>query len=436
VGWFSRGKNVLTVGSVHLDTIALSRSADQATDGDTEVGSIIHSVGGSAFNIAANLAGHRKDNAMIGGIAVYSILPQHSVLTEIIKYKSAAAGVNLKYLRLYKEFHKRPVRGGGYVGLLDEEQRLTRKAVVDAAMHDADIFADAAEAAVLAGAVGWADILVLDADLATSTVNHIAEHARDHAKPLFMSIGSTQAGLRSWLHSSPTNTATCLSGRLRVMRELLAKLKVPDTEIDAFRTFVEEGDQRATFDVARICHLLRTDYLVCSNVRESKGFALLASTERPYKCFFDTPEDVRSRVQRGNSAGVVDAALAGFIQSFADLLRQGQGGEGTSLVNDDTRTIFRSNILDFVERVSESEGATPGSVISFEEQASEQSRLAKLWRLTKIAFDVLPVFRYILSIAAAIIALWLIDFGLDVAKYFGFNLNLPEQHWIRLILRR
>jgi sugar/nucleoside kinase (ribokinase family) len=436
VGWFSRGKNVLTVGSVHLDTIALSRGADKDTDGDTEVGSIIHSVGGSAFNIAANLAGHRKGHDIIDGIAVYSILPQHSVLTEIIKYKCDAAGVSRSYLRLYKDFHHRRVRGGGYVGLLDETQRLTRKAVVDAAMHEADIFADASEAAVLAGAIGWADILVLDADLATSTVNRMAEHARSHHKPLFMSIGSTQAGLRSWLHSSPTNTATCLSGRLRVMRELLTKLKVPDSEIEAFRAFVEDGDQHASFDVARICRLLRTDYLVCSNVRESRGFALLASIEQPYKCFFDTPEDVRSRVQHGNSAGVVDAALAGFIQSYADLLQQGHGGEGTGLVNEETRSSFRNNILDFVERASESEGATPGSVISFEEQASEQSRLAKLWRLTKIAFDVLPVFRYILSIAAAIIALWLIDVALDVARYFGFTLDLPEQHWIRMILRR
>jgi len=38
---FSRGLRVLTVGSVHLDTIALSSEADQANDGDTEIGSII-----------------------------------------------------------------------------------------------------------------------------------------------------------------------------------------------------------------------------------------------------------------------------------------------------------------------------------------------------------------------------------------------------------
>ena len=40
-------------------------------------------------------------------------------------------------------------------------------------------------------------------------------------------------------------------------------------------------------------------------------------------------------------------------------------------------------------------------MISFEEEARQQSRLAKLWRLTKIAFDVLPVFKYLLSVAAA-----------------------------------
>ena len=86
--------------------------------------------------------------------------------------------------------------------------------------------------------------------------------------------------------------------------------------------------------------------------------------------------------------------------------------------------------------MSQSEGATPGSVISFEEEARQQSQLAKLWRLTKIAFDVLPVFKYLLSVAAAIIALWLIDRGLDGAAYFGYHVELPDKSWLRMLLRR
>ena len=66
----------------------------------------------------------------------------------------------------------------------------------------------------------------------------------------------------------------------------------------------------------------------------------------------------------------------------------------------------------------------------------EQSRLAKLWRLTKIAFDVLPIFRVILSFVALIIALWLIDLGLDVLKYFGVQVEMPDKPWLRMLLRR
>ena len=434
MGWFSRGNNVLTVGSVHLDTIALSQNIGE---GQTEVGSITHSVGGSAYNIAANLAMHREGNDSIASAAVYSILPQHSVLTEIIKYKSNAAGVNSKFLRLYKEFHHKRVRGGGYVGVLDETNRLTRAAVVDAAMHEADIFADGDEAAILQKAIRWADILVLDADLAVPTVNRIAEHARNNGKPLFMSIGSEQAGMRTWLHSNVANSAVCVSGRLRVIRNILTRLNaVPDADIAAFSEFVETGAYDRSFDINRICGLLKTRYLVCSNIRVSHGFALLAAADAPYKCFFATPEHVRTRMQHGNSAGVVDGAQAGFIQTYAKLAKEEQGTGNASIINDDNKDLFRANILDFVEHVSESEGATPGSVVSFEEQASEQGQLAKLWRLTKIAFDVLPVFRYILSIAAASIALYLIDLALDVAQYFGYTIKLPDHHWMRMILRR
>ncbi|HZT48769.1 MAG TPA: hypothetical protein VFA64_12400, partial [Hyphomicrobiaceae bacterium] len=61
---------------------------------------------------------------------------------------------------------------------------------------------------------------------------------------------------------------------------------------------------------------------------------------------------------------------------------------------------------------------------------------AKLWRLTKIAADVLPVFRYLVSIAALIVALWLIETSIDVLHWLGYQLELPDKAWVRILLRR
>jgi hypothetical protein len=433
VWWFRTGKRVLTIGSVHLDTIALS-SSPTTHDDVTHVGNITHSVGGSAYNVAANLASHHSRDRAVREVAVYTILPQHSVLTEIIKYKIDAAGIGSKFVRLHRDFSGKHVRGGGYVGILDNE-RLIRHAVVDAAMQEANIFLDRQEAACLESAIAWADALVIDSDLAVSTVNHIADHARDNHKPLFVCVGSPLAGKRGWINSHDTNMATCLSGRLRVLCVILEQLGFAPAQLAALRLFVETGDKLGDFDINEICRLLKTKHLVCGNVRQSRGFALLAAGESPYSYFFTTPDEVRTRVQHGNSAGVVDGALAGFIQSYAHLAVRGKAEDG-DLVNDATRKLFNTNILDLVEHVSESEGATPGSVISFEEEARQQSRLAKLWRLTKIAVDVLPVFRYLLSIGALIIALWLIETGISVLEYFGYKVPFLDSVWIRTILRR
>jgi hypothetical protein len=196
---------VLSIGSVHLDTIALSR-AETATDDVTQIGNITHSVGGSAYNIAANLAADHGRRKAVREVAIYSILPQHSVLTEIIKYKIDAAGISSRFIRLFREFNTRRVRGGGYVGILDD-QRLIRQAVVDAAMHDANIFQDRDEGAFLLSAMSWSDALMVDSDLAVSIVNHVAEHAGDHDKHLFVSVGAPSAGVRGWIHSHDDNVA-------------------------------------------------------------------------------------------------------------------------------------------------------------------------------------------------------------------------------------
>jgi hypothetical protein len=433
--WPRTGKRILAVGSVHLDTIALSSTPTTTFDDVTHVGNITHSVGGSAYNVAANLASQLAHQKAIREVAIYSILPQHSVLTEIIRYKIKAAGIDTRFVRLYREFKNKRVRGGGYVGVLDEKDKLIRTAVVDAAMHEANIFQDKEERTALESAMAWADMLALDSDLAVTTVNHLADHSRDCEKPLFISVGSPTAGMRSWIHSHEENLATCLTGRLLVICKILEQLSFDKAHINAFQEFVETGEMRGSFDVNAICGKLKTRHLLCCNVQKSQGFALFAAGPTPYAHFFQTPVDVRSRVQEGNSAGVMDGVMAGFIQSCAQLLERTKAGSDIR-VGKDSQRLVDTNILDLVRHVSDTEGATPGSVISFDEQAQEQTAFSKIWRLTRIAFDAVPVFRYLFSIAALIIAAWLAEKALALLKYFGIEIPLPDLTVLRVLIRK
>jgi hypothetical protein len=216
-------------------------------------------------------------------------------------------------------------------------------------------------------------MIAVDADLSVSTINHLADHARDYGKPLFISVGSSAAGERSWIESHAENMATCLSARLVVLRPLLEKLAIPQPQIDAFQHLVETGEASSLLDINELCRKLKTKYLLCCNVQKSQGFALLAAGLAPRHHYFKTPADVRTRVQGGNSAGVMDGAMVGFIQSYARVAK-GKAGDG-AVVDDRTQKVFDTNILDLVRYVSESEGATPGSVISFDEQEQEGSRV-------------------------------------------------------------
>jgi len=111
---------------------------------------------------------------------------------------------------------------------------------------------------------------------------------------------------------------------------MLEQLGLAESETDAFGAFVTDGTGPGTLDINAICRLLKTNHVVCCNVRDARGVALLAAGERPYSCFLPTGEDVRERILHGKSAGVVDGALAGFIESYAYVKKKRAKAEGTA----------------------------------------------------------------------------------------------------------
>jgi hypothetical protein len=361
---FGRTKRVLTIGSVHLDTIVERNSL--AANPSPGVSTVVHAIGGSAFNVAAHLVGGRS----IKRVYVYTILPKDSVLTDLIIGKFRRAKIETKYVRTVKEFIDRPVKGGGFIELVDagnkeqnfvgvvnvEQHRPFRLAVIDP-VYAVDIFAHRKEASYLRRAIGRADILISDGNLTANTLNHICRTARK--KPLFFHFGSEAAASRSWMYSaSENNDAVCVAGRSQILGKLLENAGVSAADVQAFRAYVESGTVPLG-DTDKFCDALKTRSILSINVQPTKGIALVAKrrNRRPQNFFHPFNIDVQEAIRR-NAAGVVDAALAGFIKWYVVF-----APKQFDFDDESTKNALGTEIDDRVGKVTHDEGATPGSVI-------------------------------------------------------------------------
>jgi hypothetical protein len=422
-GWFGRGKKILTIGSVHLDTIAVGEHSDNPDSVQTLAGEITHSIGGSAYNLAANLAHRQPNGKHIREVAVYTILPKHSVITELIRFKLRNARVSTYYTRTYDYFEKKKVRGGGYVAIVDMDIKDMRLAVIDAALGEADIFQNEDEADCINSAVNWADYLIADVNLSCAALDHLAEHARTNKKPLFMSLGSPEAAKENWLEGDPQKKALGVAGRSQVICKLLEHKKVSREHIEALMRFVDKGENSTRLDVNLICANLRARYVLCVHPSSFQGFALLAARDADPQAHFIPAEGIKAQK---NMAGVVDAALSGFINTFARLTRRKDGIKGferLDLRHPDFQAKLKHDIMHFVRDSARSEGATAGSVISFEEDTEEQGKLAALRRYFSILLDKFPTIRTAASI---------LFFAVAIAAVVHQNWYYI-QYWVRYI---
>jgi hypothetical protein len=252
-----RKRKILTLGSVHLDTIAVANKDDASF-----FGRITHSIGGSAYNVAINLARYAPNKKHIK-VGLYTILPEHSMITDIIRYKLQRAKVNTDYMCIQDS----RVRGGGYVAIIgngdDKGQKQSKASVIDPALREEHFSRIANERHDrIDTAIEWADYLVADVNLSWLVIDSIAKHARTEEKPVFVRLGSSeQAARSSWLKTKDEKRAVCVAGRSELIVELLQLLEQPDLSRE-LEVLGENPDPRHV-SVNRICEELQTQHVLC-----------------------------------------------------------------------------------------------------------------------------------------------------------------------------
>jgi sugar/nucleoside kinase (ribokinase family) len=408
LGW--RKRKILTLGSVHLDTIAmrhlpenntLRNSTDEAFCG----GSIIHSIGGCAYNVAVNLARYKPNRKHIK-VAVYTILPKHSIITNEILNKLEKLNVYTDYMCIEDSYKNNKVQGGGYVAITDGDGPEVRMAVIDAplrAEHFSENEDDHDRDARLRSAIEWADYLVADVNLGSTVVDRISEHAQTEEKPLFVSLGSSDEEARvNWLKGKVKKQVVCVAGHLKIICSLLQRK-------DSQRVLGNGPKDIKLSDVNLICEELQARHVLCHY--PSGAFALLAQREtNPQVYDIKPPKDAKH-------VGIVDAALAGFISTYSYYTRQMGRKRGIKAFEEsDLKKLvedhLQGDIAGIIRITATSKAATAGSIISFVEDPKEQRRLAIL-RFVNNALSKIPV---ISKVATAL-------FSVLVA------VSIIHQHW-------
>jgi hypothetical protein len=175
------------------------------------------------------------------------------------------------------------------------------------------------------------------------------------------------------------------------------------------------GGTASAVDARTICKALYANHVICAC--GDRGLGLLSADDPPgHALFIDTQNLETKYGTRRTTAGLADAGFSAFIKTCLAVQGRKSAAAARPLNLADTtlRARLERTIKDYVSVVLNCEGATPGSVINFEENKKAQGRISLFKRALDMTLAVIPVHKYVGLVLAGILAVWAFDFILDL----------------------
>lgn len=156
---------VLVIGSAHLDIVAdFDRKTEMNLD---KIGELLFSVGGAAYNIAANLAINDCE------VSVLSILKRNSLTGHVIANHLRKRRIGCQFL-----FEREDIPESGFIAHTCDHR--LRSAVSCVAIEHSPI-----PDKLLDAATHWAEVVAIDTNLSVESIKKIALKCFSEKKPVY-----------------------------------------------------------------------------------------------------------------------------------------------------------------------------------------------------------------------------------------------------------
>lgn len=381
-----KGEAVLAIGCAHLDVMGVFRDVETRD----KQGKVRFSIGGVAYNVAANLGISRIN------VSLYAYLAKGSALSDLVLRNIKKCGIRRKYVYVQTLLHGERIGDSAFVAHWNEEIRDVASAVSYMAIGESDWHDDRREGRRLVRAIRDANVIVLDCGLRANTIRYIvktiSEQKKSHnRKPLLVGATSETKCVRFCdLPLSPDEYADVI---VMYAEELSYLFQIGTAERKTFVSSLASGDLKAGYSAQVISDRAKARNVVLAFRDHAMVYSHNGAVRR-----FEMPDIV----EFVSATGTRDAMLAAFCAEILSLGNRYFGAE--SFLDSPT---FKERLASYVERVRRVFGATPLSAIDFrqEEDPDHSTRLER-WgkRIKQSVMDLLSdaVVQLLVSVALAV----------------------------------